>query len=114
MYWDRNWGKACLFQISLATGSVRVFPGSHRQTLLEGFLPAVSRQSDKYESTLDRRAPQGGGGVSRKRDGREVDGRHARRAVYEQDRDWVEAISDQMTVNKVSCALVPSDVFYGL
>jgi hypothetical protein len=48
---DRNRGKSCLFQISLAPGSVRVSAGSHRQTLLEGFLPAVSRSSDKYEST---------------------------------------------------------------
>ena len=39
------------FRFSLAPGSVRVFTGSHRQTLLEGFLPAVSRSSDKYEST---------------------------------------------------------------
>ena len=39
------------FRFSLAPGSVRVFTGSHRQTLLEGLLAAVSRSSDKYEST---------------------------------------------------------------
>ena len=47
----RTGGNHAYFRFSLAPGSVRVFTGSHRQTLLEGFLPAVPRSSDKYEST---------------------------------------------------------------